>query len=192
MILNKLSKLIRAISIPPLVVTIFIIILRVNSLINNIDALFLFIFLALIQLTAYPLSYLIPKFREGGRETQRNLAFIIGLIGYTGGLVYALTSNINIKLEVLYITYFVSIIILFFINKVLKIRASGHMTSITGPLVGLLYFMGLITLIPSLIFYSHVFFSSLYLKRHTILEMIIGSFVTIGSFLLVFMLFSFI
>lgn len=192
MILNKLSKLIRAISIPPLVVTIFIIILRVNSLINNIDALFLFIFLALIQLTAYPLSYLIPKFREGGRETQRNLAFIIGLIGYTGGLVYALTSNINIKLEVLYITYFVSIIILFFINKVLKIRASGHMTSITGPLVGLLYFMGLITLIPSLIFYSLVFFSSLYLKRHTILEMIIGSFVTIGSFLLVFMLFSFI
>lgn len=192
MILNKLSKLIRAISIPPLVVTIFIIILRVNSLINNIDALFLFIFLALIQLTAYPLSYLIPKFREGGRETQRNLAFIIGLIGYTGGLVYALTSNIIIKLEVLYITYFVSIIILFFINKVLKIRASGHMTSITGPLVGLLYFMGLITLIPSLIFYSLVFFSSLYLKRHTILEMIIGSFVTIGSFLLVFMLFSFI
>lgn len=190
MILNKLSKLIRAISIPPLVVTIFIIILRVNSLINNIDALFLFIFLALIQLTAYPLSYLIPKFREGGRETQRNLAFIIGLIGYTGGLVYALTSNIIIKLEVLYITYFVSIIILFFINKVLKIRASGHMTSITGPLVGLLYFMGLITLIPSLIFYSLVFFSSLYLKRHTILEMIIGSFVTIGSFLLVFMLFS--
>lgn len=192
MILNKLSKLIRAISIPPLVVTIFIIILRVNSLINNIDALFLFIFLALIQLTAYPLSYLIPKFREGGRETQRNLAFIIGLIGYTGGLVYALTSNINIKLEVLYITYFVSIIILFFINKVLKIRASGHMTSITGPLVGLLYFMGLITLIPSLIFYSLVFFSSLYLKRHTILEMIIGTCVTIGSFLLVFMLFSFI
>lgn len=192
MILNKLSKLIRAISIPPLVATIFIIILRVNSLINNIDALFLFIFLALIQLTAYPLSYLIPKFREGGRETQRNLAFIIGLIGYTGGLVYALTSNINIKLEVLYITYFVSIIILFFINKVLKIRASGHMTSITGPLVGLLYFMGLITLIPSLIFYSLVFFSSLYLKRHTILEMIIGTCVTIGSFLLVFMLFSFI
>lgn len=192
MILNKLSKLIRAISIPPLVVTIFIIILRVNSLINNIDALFLFIFLALIQLTAYPLSYLIPKFREGGRETQRNLAFIIGLIGYTGGLVYALTSNINIKLEVLYITYFVSIIILFFINKVLKIRASGHMTSITGPLVGLLYFMGLITLMPSLIFYSLVFFSSLYLKRHTILEMIIGTCVTIGSFLLVFMLFSFI
>ena len=56
------------------------------------------------------------------------------------------------------------------------------MTSITGPLVALSYFMGPLIILPTLIFYLLVFFSSLYLKRHTIREMIYGTLVVLGSF----------
>lgn len=181
MIVKTSAKIIRVFSIPPVVVSIFILILIGTKTVVPMEGLFLFIFLALIQLTAYPISYMKP-FKDKGRDGQRNLAFIIGLIGYSLGLTYAFIANVDYKLKVLYLTYFISIVILFFINKVLKIKASGHMCSITGPLVGLLYFIGLVSLIPCLIFYGLVFFSSLYLKRHTINEMILGTLTVVASF----------
>lgn len=180
--LKKISKVIRTISIPPIVATITFLILYFNNYIDLLNSILLIIFLALIQLIAYPLSYLIPKYKDQGREGQRTLAFYIGIIGYSFGLAFATISNIPEKLKVVYLTYFLSIIILTFINKVLKIRASGHMTSITGPLVALSYFMGPLIIIPTMIFYLLVFFSSLYLKRHTIREMILGTSVVLVSF----------
>lgn len=181
-LIKNIAKAIRVISIPPIVVSIFVGILLLTKTVSNIEALFLFIFLGLIQLSAYPLSYLIKPIRLKGREGMRNLSFIIGLIGYSLGLIYALASNASHGLKVIYITYFISIVILFFVNKVLKIRASGHMTSITGPIVGLIYFIGISALIPGIIFYALVFWSSYYLKRHTVKEMILGTLIVISSF----------
>ncbi len=180
--MTKFYKLIRVISIPPIVVSIMILILRINNYLTNLEALLLFIFLGLIQLIAYPISYLIPFFKKQGREGQRTLAFYIGIIGYSIGLIYAICAELPFKLEIIYFTYFNSIIILTFINKVLKVRASGHLTSITGPLVGLTYFMGPLLIIPSAIFYLLVFVSSLKLKRHTVKEMILGTLVVLVSF----------
>lgn len=181
-LIKYIAKAIRAISIPPIVVSIFVGILLLTKTVSNIEGLFLFIFLGLIQLSAYPLSYLIKPIRLKGREGMRNLAFIVGLIGYSLGLIYALATNASHSLKVIYITYFISIVVLFFINKVLKVRASGHMTSITGPLVGLVYFIGFHALIPCIIFYILVFWSSYYLKRHTVKEMILGTLIVITSF----------
>ena len=180
--LKKISKAIRVISIPPIVATITFLILYFTNYIDLLNSVLLIVFLALIQLLAYPLSYIIPKYKKQGREGQRTLAFYIGIIGYSFGLGYAIFANIPEKLKVLYLTYFISIIILTFINKVLKIRASGHMTSITGPLVALSYFMSPLIILPTLVFYLLVFLSSLYLKRHTIKEMIYGTLVVLASF----------
>lgn len=188
MIIDRIAKTIRAIFIPPLVVGLLAIILALTKTVSILDATLLFVFLGLIQLLAYPLSYLIKPLREKGREGQRNAAFVVGLVGYTSGLIYAIASNASHNLKVLYITYFISIFILFFINKVLKIRASGHMTSITGPIIGLIYFIGWSVLIPGLIFYALVFWSSYYLKRHTIKEMLLGSLVVLVSFGLTFLI----
>lgn len=179
---KTIANIIRGISIPPIVVSIFLLILLASNTTTPKETIILFIFLGFIQLLAYPLSILIKPIKNKGRDAMRNLSFILGLIGYSSGLIYAFTNNIRIELKVLYLTYFISIVILFFINKVIKIRASGHMTSITGPLIGLIYFVGWGALIPCLIFYILVFWSSYYLKRHTIREMILGTLTVIVSF----------
>lgn len=181
--LKKVAKLIRAISIPPIVVSILVVILLItNTITNNLDGLLIFIFLGFIPLLAYPLAYLIKPIRKMGREGQRNMAFILSIIGYTAGFIYGLVANIEHSLQVMYLTYFISVLVLVFINKVLKIRASGHMTSITGPLVSLVYFIGFGALIPCLFFYALVFWSSLYLKRHTKQQMILGTLIVLASF----------
>lgn len=182
MIFKRIAKVIRILSIPPIVATITFITLYLTNYITLLDSFMLIIFLSLIQLIAYPISYLIPNFKKQGREGQRSLAFYFGIIGYSLGLLYALITGVTGKLLVLYLTYFISIIILTFINKVLKIRASGHMTSITGPIVALSYFIGPIMIIPLLLFYILVFFSSLYLKRHTIKEIFLGTMTVLISF----------
>lgn len=181
--LKKLAKLIRGISIPPIVVSILVLILILtNTITNKIDGLLIFIFLGFIPLLAYPLALIIKPIRAKKREGQRNMAFFLSMIGYTAGLIYSLVANIEHSLQVLYLTYFISVIVLIFINKILKIRASGHLTSITGPLVALVYFIGWQALIPCLFFYALVFWSSLYLKRHTKQEMILGTLIVISSF----------
>lgn len=179
---TKLAKLIRAISIPPIVLTIFVVILITTKTVLPLDGLLLFIFLGLIQFLAYPLCYFIKPLRAKGRSAQRTLAFVLGIIGYTAGLVYAITAKVGHNLQVLYLTYFLSIIILAFINKVIKVKASGHMTSITGPIIGSSYFIGLAAIIPGAVFYLLVFWSSFYLKRHTVREMILGTLTVLSAF----------
>ena len=41
--------------------------------------------LSLLPVLAYPVSYLIPALRRGGRKTQRNLALVFSVLGYLIG-----------------------------------------------------------------------------------------------------------
>ena len=62
--LKKISKAIRVISIPPIVATITFLILYFTNYIDLLNSVLLIVFLALIQLLAYPLSYIIPKYKK--------------------------------------------------------------------------------------------------------------------------------
>ena len=180
------AKTIRILSVPPIMVLVFILILAFNK--NNIfrDSTEIIIMIALLGLVpalAYVLSGLIPKVKEQGREGQRKLAFITNLAGYSIALLWAILTNVKKELLLICLTYFFSVVILTICNKGFHFRASGHASSFTGPLILMSYFLGWKVIIPSLLIAALIIWSSLYLKRHTIKELAGGMLVNILAFI---------
>jgi len=184
---EKFAKFIRIVTVPPVMVTALIVILciaRDDIFTSAIDVVMSFIFLAFIPVLAYPLSALIPKIKEKGREGQRNLAFVLTAIGYVAIWLYGLLSASNQNLLLIYTGYFLSVVILLILNKLLKIRASGHACSITGPIVFVSYFLGFKGLVVGVITYALIFWASITTKRHTPQEFIFGTATCIVSFII--------
>lgn len=180
---NKLAKFIRIVSIPPIVISILTVSLYYLEVINNFkEAVVIFIFLGFIPILAYPISYLKP-FKVGGRKMQRKIAFILSLISYSLGIIYVFVFKSSDNMKIILFSYFFSIITLIIFNGILKIRASGHISSITGALVSLLYFLGIKAFLPIVLIYGLIFWASYHLKSHTKKEMIIASFIVIVSFI---------
>ena len=86
--MNKGYKMIRVITVAPLLASIMIVIVAGNcegiflSLWHMIYSLF---FLGILPLLAYPLQKYIPVYKDKGREGQRNLAIIFAAVGFTLG-----------------------------------------------------------------------------------------------------------
>ena len=87
------AKIIRVISIPPVMVSALIVLLstlRSDIFTKGLQITLAFLFLAVFPVLAYPFCYFLPKLRKKGRETQRKIAFIFTGIGYTAGWVWAM------------------------------------------------------------------------------------------------------
>ncbi len=173
----KLAKLIRVISVPPVMVSImFLILFYGNTIFANYSQLVLsFIFFAIVPVLAYPVCALIPSLKKKGREGERNAAFILSIAGYTAAMGYAFYAGIGKGLMLIYLSYFYSVIILTIFNKLVKKRASGHSCAIAGPLIFLVYFEGVIFAIPCVSVFLLVAWASLKLKRHTMGEIGLGA-----------------
>lgn len=78
-------------------------------------------------------------------------------------------------LQLLFNGYFLSVLILTILNKVFKIRASGHACSCTFPYLVLIYYFGGYATVICLILYLAEFWASVYLKRHTRKEFLVGT-----------------
>lgn len=193
-LLDSFAVIVRAATVPPLMVAVFLSILfggneGVFSHISEL-ALSLF-FLAVVPLMAYPLSYLIPKIREKKRDGQRQLAFLFSFLGYLGAVIYGLVAKVTQPLQLIYFTYFFSVVVLIFFNKVLKVRVSGHACSLAGPLILLVYFIGLVAVVPCVLVGAVIAWASLRLRRHTPKELAGGSLCALAAFgisLLMFLL----
>lgn len=184
---EKFAKFIRIVTIPPVMVTALIVILSIardDIFTSAIDVVMSLIFLVFIPVLAYPLSTLIPKIKEKGREGQRNLAFVLTAIGYVAIWLYGLLSASNKNLLLIFTGYFLSVVILLLLNKLLKIRASGHACSITGPIVFVSYFLGFKGLVIGVATYALIFWASITTKRHTPQEFIFGTATCIVSFII--------
>ena len=139
---NIFAKIIRIISIPPIMITFLLVILnttRPDIFRNNVEVLTSIILLGIVPVLAYPFQLLSSSLEDVDRTMQRKLAFIFSLIGYSAALLWAILVHTSKELLMICATYFTSVVILTFFNKVLKKRASGHACSITGPLVFLIY-----------------------------------------------------
>lgn len=183
---EKVAKFFRIITVPPVLITALIIILLLSG--DDIfggfpDIIISFLLLGIIPILAYPLQQLLPGFKERGREGQRKLAFILNIIGYTLAVILGFMMDVQRKLMLIYITYFLSVVILTIFN-LLHIRASGHACSATGPLIFLIYYTGWKTLLPCLITGAAIVWSSLELKRHTRSELAIGALCCLAAFLI--------
>lgn len=183
---EHLAKIIRIVSVPPIMVSIFILILVYNK--NNIfrnstEIIIMIALLGFVPALAYVLSGLVPKIREQGREGQRKLAFITNLAGYSIALLWAVFTNADKGLLLICLTYFLSVVFLTICNRGFHFRASGHASSFTGPLILLVYFLGWKVIIPALMIAGFIVWASVYLKRHTIKELAGGILVNILAFI---------
>ena len=191
----RIARLIRAVTVPPVLVCSLLLILFFcrRSLFSGVASLvWSLVFLALVPLSAYPLSAVLPGWRKKGREGQRNLAFVMNLAGYAAALLYGLFTRSSAGRMLIYWTYFLSVAVLLILNKIVRLRASGHACSIAGPLILLCWFLGWVGVLPCLAVFGAVLWSSLALKRHTLRELLIGALSAFAAFSLSLLMISFI
>lgn len=132
------------------------------------------LFLTVLPVLAYPLQPLIPRFRNEGREGQRNLAMLLAVLGYTSGTAVSFLLDFPSGLKVFFLTYLFSGFFVALFNRFFHIRASGHACGVAGPAAYMLYFLGL----PGLVgipFLAAVFWASIRMKRHTFVQLVVGS-----------------
>lgn len=144
-------------------------------------------FLVVLPFLAYPIQPLVPGFRGKGREGQRNLAMWMSSLGYICGLATALFLPVSKYLLIIYLTYLISGVSLVLLNKVFKIKASGHACGVAGPIFSLIYFLGPWVLF-GIFLLAAVFWASLSMKRHDKSELLIGTTVPTYALLLAFLI----
>ncbi|MFA7010730.1 MAG: hypothetical protein WC240_05875, partial [Bacilli bacterium] len=118
--LKKIAKIIRVITIPPVLVIVLLSSLYITQedfYANTGEFLLSVLFLMVIPILAYPISYLIPSIRAKGRSEQRKLAFICAIVGYFFAFTYSIVVPVSPELRFLFITYFLSILMLTLFNN---------------------------------------------------------------------------
>ena len=185
------AKIIRILSVPPIMVSFLLVILKANRpeiFHNNADLLISIMLLGIVPVLAYPFQFLFPALKQNGRKQQRKLAFIFSLAGYSSAFLWSVIVYTSREMQMICTTYFLSLVLLILFNKVLKKRASGHACSITGPLVFLVFFVDWRLVFPCLFIATLIFWSSLYLKRHTIPDLFWGVLSNLFAFALSFLI----
>lgn len=180
------AKIIRVVTVPPVMVTSLIGILawkRGDMFLNAAQAWIPILCLGIIPVLAYPCEKLLSGREKTDREKQRNMAFLFTLIGYTAAFLWALAVHVGKELMIICLIYFLSVLLLTVCNKLLHIRASGHACSVTAPLIMLIYLVDWRLVVPCLVLAVLVVWSSLYLKRHTKHDLAVGGAICILSFL---------
>lgn len=141
---------------------------------GTLDFILVIMFLVVFPVLAYPLQPLVPGYRKKGREGQRSLAILMANIGYCFGIAAAALTAETREIWIVYLTYFISGILIMLFNKVFGIRASGHACGVAGPVLASIYFMGPAAL-SSLIILAAVYWASLSMKRHSMSELLAGT-----------------
>ena len=194
--MNKLSFIIRKITVPPVFAASLLIIAYIiyphyfGSIWHMLGGL---VFLCILPLLAYPLQKYIPHFKDKGRDGQRSLAMIFSAVGYLLGTLVAFITGAPMELKIIYLEYLLCGIAMLVLNKVFKLKASGHACGIVGPVLLMLYFKMYIPAVVGTLLIIPVYVSSLKTKRHTAPQLIGGSFiplVSLGIISLLYFLFA--
>ncbi len=179
-----LAKIVRIITLAPLMALATLITLYVErpELFGShaVHLWLAILFLTVLPILAYPLQPVIPGFKGKGREGQRNLAMVFAVSGYTLGCLTNLFLNAPEELWMVYLTYLISGIVIVFVNKKLKIRASAHACGIIGPAVMLASFGVPAALLVGIPLHLAALWASLRMKRHTAPQYVVGSIIPIA------------
>lgn len=187
---EKIAYIISVIFIVPIVALMVLLIMWYDNSTSNFNDNICYlvnsvIFFTVIPISAYIVVRLNPNLRIGGRNIERKVAFIFGLVGYIlGNLSLLIMKRPTKPMIVFYLSYLVSAVILTIINKFLNFKASGHACGITGPILALNFFAGpkmiwMFLLVPL------VMWSRVVLKRHDMKQLVVGAAVSFFSTLLI-------
>lgn len=191
--MKKLAKIIRLITIPTVIFFIaFLIIYFSNkeSFPTAFSVMVPVIFIGGVVLGSYLVSFIIVKKRPNIdlRKCQRFVAFIFSFIGYLTAFIISICCKFS-YLEMVFIsTYFFTVCFLSIFN-ILKIKASGHAAGIFGPLLFVCYFINIWYIGPCLLILLSSMWASLYLKRHTLKQFLLGFLSTSLGFILSIIIF---
>ena len=180
---EKTAKFIRVISVPPVMITLLVWLVaakRDDVFRSPGEILGTLLFLGLLPMAAY-----LPFFSgtgEGKRENQRKNAFRFTLVGYTAMVIWVNAIFASAKLMLIAHTYFFSILLLTLFNRVLKIKASGHACSVTGPILLTAYLLGWQWCLPWCLLAWGVAWSSRCLGRHTKGQLAAGALTCCAAF----------
>lgn len=186
--MEKVFKIIRKITIPPVFAASLLIIVYIThtnyfgSIWHLFGALF---FLSVLPTLAYPMQRFFKKYKDRGREGQRSLAMIFSFAGYLLGTLTAFVFSAPIELKIIYLEYLLCGIGMLLLNKVFKIKASGHACGIVGPVLLFLYFGLYIPAIIGTVLILPVYISSVRTKQHTLPQLIGGSAIPVVVLLLI-------
>lgn len=183
--MENVFKNIRKITVPPVFAAAFMLILYFShpdyfgSIGHLIGSVF---FLSVLPTLAYPMQKHFPKFRDKGRAGQRTLAMIFSFAGYLLGTAAAFIFHAPAVLKLIYLEYLLCGIGMIVLNKVFRIKASGHACGIVGPVIMLLYFGLYVPAIIGAALILPVYISSVKTGQHTVPQLVGGS--TIPAFVL--------
>lgn len=183
---DKVAKLIRTITLAPIMALIALTILLIDTsdtFNHGYEYGIAVVFLVILPILAYPLQPLIPSYKSKGRDGQRQLAIVMAVLGYLGGIVVAIATSIPEKLKIIYFTYFISGVLIMIFNKILKIKASGHACGVVGPMAILIYCLGPWALIGIVVLIL-VYWASLKMERHTVSQLFWGSGIPVAALII--------
>ncbi|HWP80362.1 MAG TPA: hypothetical protein VN446_06925 [Candidatus Acidoferrum sp.] len=168
---QKLALAIRITTIPPFMAAVGILILHRHFPAEySLSSLF---FLTAAPVAAYPIWWVIPKLREGGRRTQRALAVALSVAGYLAGSLWCgFVTREYASLQV-YLIYLISGGLIALFSYVFGIRGSGHASGVVGPVAVMVWRLGPWYLLGAGLI-AAVFWSSVKLGRHTLRELMLG------------------
>ena len=165
--MNKLAKIIRAITIPTLLffATLFVLYFaRPECFPTAAELCVPLCLIGIFPLLAYVVAFILKSLRkikyDNYRNTQRTLAFIFSDVGYTAAFVLSVLLKLDSIIIRLTATYFFSVIILAIFN-LCRLKASGHACGIAGPILFFCYNVGWIYLFPCVVIYVLSFWSSI-------------------------------
>ena len=182
---QKLAKLIRVITIPPVFAALLCTLLycRVDgayaSAGHYVAAL---CFLSFLPLLSYPVSAMVPAFRNDRRKAERTLGLIFSVAGYIGGALFVLFTHCTKIETAIYGTYLLSGLSLA-VCTALRFKASAHTCGCSGPIAGLSYFISPWFLLGYILL-GVVSWASIRLKRHSTMQLIGGSVIPVLALLL--------
>lgn len=182
---RKLAMAIRIATVPPVMAAATILILHRHFPTEySLTSLF---FLTLAPVIAYPIWWVIPKLREGGRKTQRALAVALSVAGYLAGSLWCgFVTREYASLRV-YLIYLISGGLIALFSYVFGIRGSGHASGVVGPVAVMVWRLGPWYLLGAGLI-AAVFWSSVKLKRHTLPELMLGGIFPVLGTIVVYML----
>lgn len=175
---RRFAELISDIAYAPLVsIPVF---LLINYYILNLDDFIIITTVCAIFAGIMPISLVLLWFRGKNiqididipERTDRNYPLLLVILSYAIGVIVLYMLNAPAITTVLMFCYLSNTLVVFFINLYWKI--SIHSMGVAGPAAALIYIFGstgvLFMLIIPLVMWSRV-----YLKEHTVLQVIMGA-----------------
>ena len=175
-----LAKIVRIVTLPPLAALATLSVFLYCKKIVLSEYIVGALCLTVLPMLSYVVEPLFRTEKVSKRDNQRKIAVWFSAVGYALCNISAWVMNSGGLLKTFYLTYLMSVLTILLVGKLFHVKCSGHACGFVGPLVFLgcfidpLYFWGLFLL-------AGLVWASVHIKRHTVSELAIGSFIPIVS-----------